>query len=182
LWLSWRQHHLAGQVRPGAGSALPVLFGRVLDLHVFARGRNVVLLAGMATPETLTTAMNARIVGRTITPPRSSVSIPDCRRGNEAAVRAVAERAPRHQGGVEACALQTCADLLGHTDDTMVKLVYRRCAPVQLQAAMEMMPAMALPVVKLNANDRATTTPTATIPKPKAAEGSRKNSYRQFPL
>lgn len=42
--------------------------------------------------------------------------------------------------------LQTCADLMGHTDDTMVKLVYRRCAPAQLQAAVAMLPPMALPV------------------------------------
>lgn len=45
--------------------------------------------------------------------------------------------------------LQTCADILGHEDDTMVKRVYRRCAPAQLQSAMEMMPTIALPKATL---------------------------------
>lgn len=44
--------------------------------------------------------------------------------------------------------LQTCADIMGHADDAMVKRVYRRCAPAQLQAAMDMMPAIALPPVQ----------------------------------
>ncbi len=39
----------------------PLLFGHVLELHESARGRSVVLAAGMETPEPLVTAMNARL-------------------------------------------------------------------------------------------------------------------------
>jgi integrase len=45
--------------------------------------------------------------------------------------------------------LQTCADILGHEDIAMVRAVYRRVAPAELQAAMDMMPAMSLPPLKL---------------------------------
>jgi hypothetical protein len=66
--------------------------------------------------------------------------------------------------------LQTCADLLGHTDDTMVKRVYRRCAPALLQAAMDMMPAMALPVVQLKAPNSPPVTPSVVPRKRSAAD------------
>lgn len=68
--------------------------------------------------------------------------------------------------------LQTCADLLGHTDDTMVKRIYRRCLPSQLQPAMELMPAMALPVVPLKPAETPQTAATVVSLKGSTARNS----------
>jgi hypothetical protein len=39
----------------------PLLFGHVLDLHESARGRSILLAAGLKPPEPLVTAMNSRL-------------------------------------------------------------------------------------------------------------------------